>query len=98
MINESSRETIPYYAIFDQKVGLWALPIPAQNHDDAIRAFTGQVNSPDSRLHMFSEDFSLWHVGEFDQEAGVLIGPGQPEHLVTAVTVKRPIAAQEEAE
>lgn len=95
----SDNHEIHYYAVRDEKVGLWAMLNPAQNEDDALRAFSGQVNNPESRLHMFSEDFSLWHIGCFDLESGIFYGETQPRHISTAVSVKMPVPEnwQEEA-
>ena len=60
------------YAIKDVKAGLYLPPFTAPNHALAIRLFSTRVRDPQSDFHMHSEDFSLWHVGNWDGESGKL--------------------------
>lgn len=90
--NEVDKDTTtPWFAVRDAKVGRFAQPFASMNNETAVRAFTVEANNPDSNIHQFAEDYSLWLVGYFDSDRGVVVKTltSEPEHLVRAVDVKR---------
>jgi len=61
------------YSIYDDTAKAFMQPFFLHNHALAVRAFTDQVNSetPNS-LSLHPEQFTLYHVGEFNDETGNL--------------------------
>lgn len=60
------------YAIKDELSG-YAAPITIKNDDLAKRWFTAQVNN-NEMMKGSTKDFSLWKIGEFNTESGLVIG------------------------
>lgn len=62
------------YSIFDDTAKAYMQPFFLHNHSLAVRAFTDQVNSENnnSPLALHPEQFTLYHVGEFDDQTGNL--------------------------
>lgn len=57
----------------------------------ALRRFRVAVNTHDSDFGRFPEDYTLFHVGTFDQEQGAIVPTAAPVNLGVAVTlVERP--------
>lgn len=71
------------YAVRDLKVGFQSVTIQA-NDVAAVRGFESTVINSDSVLFTHSEDFSLFKLGEFDQDSGRLIPLELPMQLVEA--------------
>lgn len=58
------------YSIFDVKAGVFNTPFFQVNDQVAKRAFSDLVNDPQSMLFKHPEDFTLWRLGEFDDQLG----------------------------
>lgn len=71
------------YAVRDLKVGFQSVTIQP-NDAVAARGFESTVLSSDSVLFTHSEDFSLFKLGEFDQDSGRLIPLDLPVQLIEA--------------
>lgn len=71
------------YAVRDLKVGFQSVTIQP-NDATAVRGFESTVLSSDSLLFTHSEDFSLFKLGEFDQDSGRLIPLDLPVQLIEA--------------
>lgn len=78
------------YSIFDSKAAVFGPPIFFQNSALAIRSFTDYANDPSMMIHRHPEDFSLFQIGTFDDNTGVLSSI-TPVSLVTASGVKREV-------
>lgn len=76
------------YAVFDVKAQAYAQPFFAANHAVAIRNFEGAVRSGNNQLGTHPEDFSLWHLGEYDDETGTFANLQHPSQLLTALAAK----------
>lgn len=74
------------YAVFDAKVAQFHLAIFDLKHEGAIRQFSDNVNDPKTVWNRHPEDYSLWFVGSFDTEKGML-QDYVPENLVNASAV-----------
>lgn len=59
------------FSVYDSKLKAFMLPFFQQNIALAIRAFKTGANDPESQLCGHPEDFSLHHLGDFDDELGV---------------------------
>lgn len=60
------------YAIYDSKAQAHLQPFFVQNHYIAVRLFTDCVNDPLNPIAKHPEDYTLFHVGEYDDATGEL--------------------------
>lgn len=62
------------YSIYDDTAKAYMQPFFLHNHALAVRAFTDQINQENSQnpLSLHPEQFTLFHVGEFDDQTGNL--------------------------
>lgn len=78
------------YSILDSKAASFGVPHFSQTDSSAIRTFSDAVNdpsNPNNQWNRHPEDFSMYFVGEFDEETGELF-PALPRSLVTASALK----------
>jgi hypothetical protein len=78
------------FSVFDSKAAFFGRPFFDQKEGTAIRNFSDAVNdssNPNNMWFKHPEDFSLFLVGEFDDETGELI-PVHPKNLLTASAVR----------
>jgi len=68
------------YTIKDAKAGTYAQPFYSVNNTTAIRSFTVSVKDPQNPLSAYPEDFSLWHLGTYNDITGKLVG-NDPEFV-----------------
>lgn len=62
------------FAVRDEKTQAFMQPVFFLTKPQAERWFHDVVNNPDEKIvHVHSEDFALWEVGEFDEVSGVLV-------------------------
>lgn len=81
---------IKLFAVFDSKAALFGQPFSDQQEGSAIRNFSDAVNdgsNPNNLWNKHPEDFSLFQIGEFDNNSGELI-PIIPKSLVTASALR----------
>ena len=75
------------YAIKDKGAGFTQI-FTANNHYMAQRLLTDTVNAPQpSLLTQYPGDFSLYYLGELDQDTGAITP--KTEFLIEAVNVKK---------
>lgn len=84
------------YAIHDQRVQAFNSPFSVAHDDLAIRGFIHEINRPGSDLGNHFRDYSLWKLGEFDDQAGVIT----PKQLLlkSGVEVRVPVKAPDNLE
>jgi len=65
-------------------------PFVARTENDALRVIQKEVNrnDPDNMLYTNTGDFSLWHVGNWEDETGEVTGLGKPRRLIECSTLK----------
>ena len=73
------------YAVYDSKAEAFNEPFYAAKDGLAIRIFTDHVNKPESIWNKYPSDFTLFHVGEFDNEKGLLKPLDTPRNLGMAI-------------
>lgn len=77
------------YSIRDCKTGFMA-PTLEQNGDCAIRNFTHAIEmTTDSLFFTHASDFSLWHIGDFSTDTGLITPVVPPVHLMDADQIKK---------
>jgi len=65
---------IRIYSIYDLAARAWLQPFFSPTDETAARAFRHACNDPDIMFSQHSPDYTLFFVGEFDDEKGVLTG------------------------
>lgn len=73
------------FAIFDSAVGAFMEPFFAQTIEVAIRRFRSTVNHAESDMSRYPNDYSLFHVGSFEQESGMFQPLNTPHNLGLAI-------------
>lgn len=76
------------FAVFDSKARCFAIPFFMKHEDLAVRAFSTACNDPQLDLFRHAEDFSLFHLGTFDDERAVFKSFDHPVNLGLAATFK----------
>lgn len=69
------------YAIFDSAIGAYNSPFFMQTDGMAIRAFSDNVNSPDSALSKHPDQFILYRLGDYDDQTGMFTQDQAPKSL-----------------
>lgn len=75
---------IQLYAVHDSKAHAYMSPILSHNNEMAIRSFSNSVNDPNSEFHKNPLDYSLFHIGTYDDETSLITSKAPPEMLTTA--------------
>lgn len=81
------------FAVFDAKAAAFLDPIVTHNEATAVRMFGSAVADPRHDFGRFPEDYTLFHVGSFDSESGVIESAGGPRSVVLGSVLK---ASQED--
>lgn len=68
------------YAIFDSKANVFSQPFFAANNAVALRMFGNTADDPATNLHKNPVDYTLHHIGEYDDATGALVSI-QPTNL-----------------
>lgn len=72
------------FSIRDIKAEGFNTPFCQMTFGLAERAFKEAANDPQSQIAKNKEDFSLYHVGEFNQQTGELVTIYPPQHVCDA--------------
>lgn len=73
------------FSLLDTKAGAFGVPFFVAHEAIARRMVSDLVNDPQSSVHRYPEDFSLYRVGSFDVSAGTLKPEAFPVFLVQCV-------------
>lgn len=79
---------VKLYSVYDSKAGIYQQLNPFRNADEAIRAIADSANDPNSTLFKFAEDFSLFEMGTYDDDTGI-IESHAPIMVVPIVSLSR---------
>jgi len=74
---------------YDSKAAVFCTPFFAPLVAIALRAFAGAVNKPGSTIYDHPEDFTLYHMGEFEDSTGEFTMKKQPVPLAVAASLKK---------
>lgn len=78
------------FTVYDTAAHRFLSPFAAPTLEVAIRQFRSVVNQPGHQFNTFPEDYTLFHVGSFDPENGLLDPLDTPHSLGIAVTFLDP--------
>lgn len=76
------------YSVYDSAADVYSMPHQFRSHGEAIRSFESGVADPSTPFHKHAEDFSLFHIGQFDDSTGMNIPLSVPVPLARAHEVK----------
>lgn len=69
------------YAIYDRKAEMYNRPYYANTDGQAAREVLAAMRDPQVSLSQYPADYSLWHVGQFDDATGIVCGD-KPQKIV----------------
>lgn len=75
---------IQFFAIYDEKACAYMCPLKEQNKLTALRAFSLTCEKQDTMFYQHPEDFSIFYVGDFDDNTGIFTSLEKPELLAKA--------------
>lgn len=76
------------YSVFDSKAKAFLQPFFTTNHAVASRQFAAAVQQEGHEFNRFAEDYSLFHLGSYDEATGKVEQPATPEPIITAMALK----------
>lgn len=59
------------YSVYDAKLEAYMQPFFMQTRGQALRAFTDTCNDTNTQFSKHPEDFTLFELGEYDDESGL---------------------------
>lgn len=65
-------------AVRDSALAAFMNPFCSPSTGGAVRAFSDEVNRPESEMGKHPEDYELWNLGFFDESTGKFDCPGGP--------------------
>lgn len=76
------------FTVYDSKAEAYLPPFYSKSKGEALRSFTDAVNDPQSQLNKHPEDYTLFEVGDFDENLGGFIILEAKTALGTAIDFK----------
>lgn len=76
------------YAYRDSKIETFTDPFLQHTPGEAERTFRDTVSNPKSKLNQHPEDFSLYYLGEYETNTGIITPLKAPEHIMQAIQVE----------
>lgn len=77
------------FSVYDSKVEAYMQPQFYRSKGEALRAYESAVNSKDTQFNTHPEDFTLFYIGEYDDQTATLTQPKTPESLGVALEYKK---------
>ncbi len=74
-------------SIYDVKAQAFMKPIFVQSHGAAVRSFGDAVNDAQTEFHKHPEDYSMFSMGEFDDDTGTFTIEKSPVELAKAIAL-----------
>lgn len=75
---------IKVFSVFDVKVAAYAQPFFMRTSGEAVRAFVQSCNDENTQLAKTPEDFSLFELGEFNDQNGLMTSYDHPKVIMKA--------------
>lgn len=83
------------FSVHDAKANAFLPPFLERNSATAIRRFEVTCQEAGHDFHRFAEDYTLFHVGHWDEENGLPVPLATPHPIIKAIQV---ISAQQDLE
>ncbi len=81
---------IQIFSIYDAKAEAFIQPFYSPTKAVGIRNFAHAANNPDSEFYKFAGDYTLFHIGTFDSDTGLIEQNPTHENLGLAITHQSP--------
>jgi hypothetical protein len=78
--------TINLFTVYDAAAARYLEPFHAPTIEYAIRQFRSSVEQEGHMFAKYPEDYTLFHIGEYNQETGLLTPNAAPVSLGVAIT------------
>lgn len=78
------------FSVYDSKAEMYLKPMHLNTTAEALRAFQDAVNNQETSMYHHPEDYTLFHLGEWDNSTGVYKNNQTPVSLGVAVEFKHP--------
>lgn len=75
------------FAVRDLKADSFGAPISVATKGLALRSFQDVCLDARSEIAKYPEDYSLFELGDYDPNSGVIVSHQAPKHIVSAVSV-----------
>lgn len=75
------------YAIKDNVAGFYGNSFNCANNAEAMRQLTTIVNGDNGNMSMYSGDFTVYKIGEYDPKTGIILS-NDPEFVFNLIDVK----------
>jgi hypothetical protein len=72
------------FAMKDKKVNAYMQPFFMRSPAEALRAFEATAKDPKTNVYKHPEDYSLYHVGKYDDETATIEQKSEPQFLMSA--------------
>lgn len=77
------------FAVYDHKAQDFGQPFFNQNTATALRAFTDLVNDPSTTVFKYPDDFTLFEIGHYESNTGIITPLELPQIIGNASEYKR---------
>jgi len=78
------------YSVYDAKVQLYTKPFFLRTKGEALRSWIDTANDPESEIYVHAEDYTLFELGEYDEESGQLENHPAPISVGCALEYRKP--------
>lgn len=75
------------FSVYDAAAEAFLEPFFAPTIEFALRSFRQAVNTEGHQFNKFPEDYTLFHLGEFQSDSGHIVSNNTPHSLGVAVTM-----------
>jgi hypothetical protein len=72
------------FSVFDAAVGAFLPPFFMRSHLEAVRSFGEAVGNQEHQFAKHPKDYTLFHLGEFDDASGFLSPETAPKPIISA--------------
>lgn len=80
-------QKLQIFSIYDKKAVAYQNPFFYHQKGQALRAFEDAVNDPQIAFNKHPEDFSLFHIGEWDDSTGTIKSLPNPVPIEEALNL-----------
>lgn len=86
-----------YYSVYDSLAKGYLPPFIALTDGEATRIFQAALTDGETKFAKTPQDYSLYHVGDFDPGAGLMTGTREPVLIISALDALRNFRSMEMA-
>lgn len=81
---------LQFFSVYDSKAEMYMRPFLFQSNAEAVRSFSDLCNDTDTLCGKHPEDFTLFHLGEFNDQDGSITTSGVLATLGNGVEYVQP--------